>query len=360
MRILITGGVGFIGCNVAKACLERGDEVSLLDNLSRPGAEENLKWLKEKGKFEFVKIDIRDQKKLFGYFKESAPFDAILHFAGQVAVTTSVLEPLEDFEINAQGTVNLLEASRRRSQDTLFLFSSTNKVYGALENTPLIEKKDRYTFKSLEKGVSEEHPLDFHSPYGCSKGSADQYVRDYARIYGLKTVVFRQSCIYGPRQFGVEDQGWVAWFMIARELGLAVTIYGDGKQVRDLLHIDDLSRAIFQVLGRIDKVKGEVFNIGGGALNTLSVLELVAQLKKEEPNCSWKISFLDPRPGDQRIYVSNIQKAERLLDWQPLIGVEEGLKGLRHWIRENRSILEKRRIPESPSFRQRPPLSVSV
>ena len=341
MRVLTTGGVGFIGCNVAKACLDRGDKIVVWDNLSRAGTEENLKWLRDQGSFEFVQLDIRNREEVFDTFKKTQPFDAVLHFAGQVAVTSSVADPLTDFETNAYGTLNVLEAVRKHSPETAFLYASTNKVYGELSQAPIVEQEERYAFQFHSEGICEEQPLDFHSPYGCSKGSADQYVRDYARIYGLKTVVFRQSCIYGPRQFGVEDQGWVAWLMIARELDLSATIYGNGKQVRDLLHVDDLSRAIFGALERIDRVQGEVFNIGGGPKNTLSVLELVNRLRKESENPAWEITFSKRRPGDQSIYVSNLNKAKKLLDWSPLIGMEEGIQRLRQWIRDNRKILEK-------------------
>jgi len=273
--------------------------------------------------------------------KRSRRFHAILHFAGQVAVTTSVVKPFEDFEINAFGTLNLLEAVRLTNRDSIFLFSSTNKVYGALEHIPLVKGSMGYSFKLLKNGISEEQPLDFHSPYGCSKGCADQYVRDYARIYGLRTVIFRQSCVYGPRQFGVEDQGWVAWFMIAREIGKPITIYGDGRQVRDILHIDDLSRCVFQVFKKIDKVNGEIFNIGGGSENSLSVLDLVSRLKREDGSSKWKVAYSDWRSGDQRIYISNIERAKRLLGWKPLISVQKGLGQLRRWVQENRGVLTK-------------------
>lgn len=341
MKVLITGGAGFIGSNVAKACLEKGDRVVIWDNLSRTGTDKNLHWLREQGSFEFVKVDVRNRKKILSEFRAARRFDAILHFAAQVAVTTSVADPLSDFDTNALGTLNLLEGVRQTSPEAIFLYTSTNKVYGDLSKIPLLEKEERYAFEFLTEGISEEQPLDFHSPYGCSKGSADQYVRDYGRIYGLRTVVFRQSCIYGPRQFGVEDQGWVAWLMIARELGLPLTVYGNGKQVRDLLHIDDLSRAIFQALERMDRIQGEVFNIGGGPNQTLSVLELVHQLKKESGGTSWKITFSERRPGDQSIYVSNLRKAQELLDWSPSIGMEEGLVALHRWVQNHRKILKK-------------------
>src|ERR1051326_6526000 len=259
MEILITGGCGFIGCNAAKRLLDLGHSVTLLDNLSRPGTEANLAWLQKEDRCDFIKGDVRDAARLNDLLRQHK-FDAVIHLAGQVAVTTSVADPLSDFEINAVGTVNLLEAVRRYSPHSILLYASTNKVYGKLHNLEVAEEPTRYSLPALSSAVSEEQPLDFHSPYGCSKGAADQYVIDYARIFGLRTVNFRQSCIYGCRQLGVEDQGWVAWFTIAHLLGRQVTIYGTGKQVRDVLFVDDLVACYLAAIERIDRVAGMTFN----------------------------------------------------------------------------------------------------
>ena len=261
--ILITGGAGFIGTNASLHFSKDGWKVTVLDNLSRKGAENNLNWLKNKANFTFLQKDIRDIEETERIVGNVRP-DVLLHLAAQVAVTTSVLNPREDFEINALGTFNVLEAVRKQSQNTFFINASTNKVYGKMDDVFVEERNGRYEYANLSLGVGENRNLDFHSPYGCSKGIADQYTIDYSRIYGLKTVTFRQSCIYGPRQFGIEDQGWVAWFTIASVLGRPLTIYGDGKQIRDVLHVDDLLHAIDAVIGRKDNVNGQAFNIGGG------------------------------------------------------------------------------------------------
>ncbi|HEV8308715.1 MAG TPA: SDR family NAD(P)-dependent oxidoreductase, partial [Methylomirabilota bacterium] len=253
--VLITGGAGFIGSNAARAFLESGDRVRVFDNLARKGAEVNLRWLRTAGPFELVRDDLRNFEAVAGAL-EKGPVDLVLHLAGQVAVTTSVADPREDFEINALGSFNLLEAVRRSGQNPVVIYASTNKVYGGLPRVGIVERDGRYGFRDLPEGIPETWPLDFHSPYGCSKGAADQYFLDYARIYGLRTVVFRQSCIYGYRQFGVEDQGWVAWFAIAAALGRPITVYGDGKQVRDVLFIDDLIAAFRLAAERIEVARG--------------------------------------------------------------------------------------------------------
>ena len=270
MRHLITGGAGFIGCNLADALLGNGEAVTVLDNLSRPRTGQNLRWLQERhgAAMRFVRADIRDAAAMV---EAVAGHDVVYHLAGQVAVTTSVSDPRGDFEANALGTLNVLEAARSAQRPPIVFYASTNKVYGGMEHVRLVEEATRYSYADLPRGVSETQLLDFHSPYGCSKGAGDQYVHDYARIYGLKTVVFRQGCILGPRQFGVEDQGWVAHFVIAALLNRPISIYGDGKQVRDLLFIDDLVRAYRQALARIDVAAGEIYNIGGGAANTISI-----------------------------------------------------------------------------------------
>ena len=335
---IVTGGAGFIGCHAAARWHREGDEVVVVDNLSRRGAEENLGWLREQGVIDFVKLDIRDRDGVDALLKLHSDADVVLHLAGQVAVTTSVLDPRTDFEINALGTLNILEAVRLQAGGRpTVLYSSTNKVYGHLDHVEVVERDGRYGYENLPNGVAETEPLDFHSPYGCSKGAGDQYVRDYARIYGLKTVAFRQSCIFGTRQFGIEDQGWVAWFCLAATRGQKFTIFGDGKQIRDTLWIDDLLDAYRAAVERIDEVKGEVFNIGGGPANTLSLLELVTLLEAHF-GCSLDPAFAPWRPGDQPVFVADIRKATARLDWSPKVGTKDGVARLLAWIGENRGL----------------------
>lgn len=342
MKVLITGGCGFIGCNAAQRLLQLGHSVTVLDNLSRPGSEKNLEWLRKQGDFDFIGGDVRNAESLVSVIARGC-FDVAIHLAAQVAVTTSVVEPRRDFEINALGTFNVLEAVRQRSPETIVLNASTNKVYGKLPALKLQEEPRRYAIPDLPHGVSEAQPLDFHSPYGCSKGAADQYVIDYARIYGLRTVNFRQSCIYGYRQFGVEDQGWVAWFTIAHTLGQPVTIYGNGKQVRDILFIDDLIDCYLAAIDRIDQVSGMTFNIGGGPENTLSLLELLEMLG-EQSGRPVVHSFEDWRPGDQPVYVSDIRRAAEFLSWRPRVGVKEGFERLHSWVMANRDSFAARAV----------------
>ncbi|HMP73370.1 MAG TPA: GDP-mannose 4,6-dehydratase [Kiritimatiellia bacterium] len=335
MNVFITGGAGFIGCNLARHHLQRGDQVVVFDNLSRQGTPSNLRWLQGDigGSLTCIHGDIRDDAALL----EALPSDAdrVYHLAGQVAVTTSVIRPREDFEINALGTFNVLEATRAKAPGAVVIYSSTNKVYGEMAESEMVLKNNRYAYRRLPRGIPEEQPLDFHSPYGCSKGAGDQYVRDYARIYGLNTVVMRQSCIYGLRQFGVEDQGWIAHFCIAAVFGRNIHIYGDGKQVRDVLWVEDLIEAYEAAASRIDVARGEVFNIGGGPENTLSVwTEFQPHLERlagRRIDCA----FGPWRPGDQRIYCSDISKAERLLSWRPRTRFAEGIDKLYGWIAQN-------------------------
>src|SRR3984957_2310462 len=258
------GRAGSTGPNAASRYLRQGHEVVVVDDLSRPGVDRNLAWLKDQGQLTFLKVDIRRAHETQQVFQDHRDAGLVLHLAGQVAVTTSVVDPRTDFEINALGTLNVLEGVRLAKIRSPLLYSSTNKVYGGIEDVGVVEANGRYQYRDLPDGVSEERGLDFHSPYGCSKGAADQYVRDYHRIYGLSTVVFRQSCIYGYRQFGAEDQGWVAWFMIALQLGQPITVYGDGKQIRDILFIDDLLDAYDAAVARIDVSAGQIYNVGGG------------------------------------------------------------------------------------------------
>lgn len=338
-NVLITGGAGFIGCNAAARHIRRGARVTVLDNLSRKGSEVNLRWLRGLGSLRFVKADVRASGALRRVFR-SGRFDLILHLAAQVAVTDSVREPREDFEINALGTFNLLEAVRQSRQDPVLIYSSTNKVYGSLEDMSLQETRTRYSFLGGRAAVSEKRGLDFHSPYGCSKGAADQYVRDYRRIYGLRTVVFRQSCIYGERQFGVEDQGWVAWFIIAHQLGRNLTVYGDGKQVRDILHVDDLLDAFDCAVRRVGRAQGRVYNLGGGPDNTLSLIEFLTLLEKLSGRRP-VFRFAPARPGDQKIYVSDVSLAAKELGWRPKVGMGEGVRRLYKWVSENISQIQK-------------------
>ncbi|MGZ6987769.1 MAG: GDP-mannose 4,6-dehydratase [Thermoanaerobaculia bacterium] len=339
MRILVTGGAGFIGCHAADRFLSRGDEVTVLDNLSRAGSRGNIEWLESRhggGSLRIHAADIRD----FATVREAArDKDAILHLSGQVAVTRSVADPREDFEANALGTFNVLEAARLSGTRPAFLYSSTNKVYGGMEDVAIVEGPSRYRYRDLPHGIPETQPLDFHSPYGCSKGAGDQYVRDYARIYGLPTVVFRQSAIYGPRQYGVEDQGWLAWMIIACETGRPLTIFGDGKQVRDVLFVDDLIDLYLLAVENAAAVAGQVFNVGGGPDNTLSVWSEFGTLLETRLGRRVPVSFRDWRPGDQRIYVSDLRKARERLGWAPRVGIEEGVARLHEWVVENATLL---------------------
>ncbi|MDA2923430.1 GDP-mannose 4,6-dehydratase [Acidobacteria bacterium AH-259-L09] len=342
-QLIITGGAGFIGANTAASFLKDGWQVVLLDNFSRKGTRENLRWLqslKTKGKLEVVKVDVRNAKKLIPLFKKHRNAKVVLHFSGQVAVTTSVINPRQDFEINALGALNVLEAVRLSGGDPAIIYSSTNKVYGGMEGIKVIRKGKRYQYRDYPGGMSEEQPLDFHSPYGCSKGAADQYVRDYYRIYGLKTVVMRQSCIYGYRQFGVEDQGWVAWFTIASVLGKPITIYGDGMQIRDVLFIDDLVRAYKMGVRSINKIAGRIYNIGGGPRFQSSLLELLSTLEKllGKPI---PYTFDDWRPGDQKVFVCDIRKAKKEFGWAPKVSVKEGVGKLFNWVVKNKKEIAK-------------------
>jgi len=343
MKLLITGGAGFIGVNAAAHFARSGNTVVVFDNLSRKGSDKNLAWLLAETKSVFVKGDTRNTADLAALFRTHGPFDAVLHCAAQVAVTTSVLNPREDFEINALGTFNLLEAIRAHNSSAALIYSSTNKVYGGMDSVGVVERNGRYEYADLPGGASEEQPLDFHSPYGCSKGAADQYIHDYARIYGLRTVVMRQSCIYGYRQFGVEDQGWVAWFCIALSQGKPLTIYGDGKQVRDVLFVDDLVRLYDLAFSNIGAVSGSVFNVGGGPKNTMSLLELVAILE-ELTGRKIPVAFDDWRPGDQKVFVADIARAKKLLGWEPQIGTRKGVELLYRWVGENAALFGSDRV----------------
>jgi CDP-paratose 2-epimerase len=332
---IITGGAGFIGCHAAARFHAAGDRVVVVDNLSRRGAEANLAWLRARGLADFVRADVRDAAAMHDLLARHADADCVLHLAAQVAVTTSVADPRHDFETNALGTFNVLEAVRTAAAGRpAVLYASTNKVYGGMEQVRIADAGDRYAYADYPEGIDERAPLDFHSPYGNSKGCGDQYVIDYARIYGMRTVSFRQSCIYGTRQFGIEDQGWIAWFCVAAALGKPFTIFGDGKQIRDALWVDDLLDAYEAALARIDAVSGQAFNIGGGPANTLSLNELVGHLERAfgrrfaVPHGPW-------RPGDQRVFVADIAKARRRLGWSPKVGIRAGIDRLLGWVRAN-------------------------
>jgi CDP-paratose 2-epimerase len=338
MKVLISGVAGFIGGHVAQRYLDEGAAVVGFDNLSRRGNVENIRFLQEQdGDFSFVHTDIRNETDCLGLFEQHKDADAVIHLAGQVAVTTSFLNPRMDFEANALGTLNLLEACRLHAPDAAFVFASTNKVYGGMEQVKveLDPEKDRYRYADYPDGIPETAPLDFHSPYGCSKGTADQYVRDYARMYELNTVVFRQSCIYGTRQFGVEDQGWIAWFTIARLLGRPITVYGDGKQVRDVLWVDDLVDLYQLAIQQIKSCRGKVYNAGGGSENVMSLLELIGYLGGTPDD----VRFDDWRPGDQRCFIADTAKAKRDLGWSPKTSPREGVTMLQAWAEEHRETL---------------------
>ena len=335
---LVTGGAGFIGANLTARLLKRGGRVTVFDNLSRLGARANLDWLEDQaphGLFTFIRGDLRNAADVTSAMRGVT---CIYHMAGQVAVTTSVTDPRADFLDNALGTFNVLEAARLSELAPIIVYSSTNKVYGEMEFVTVLEKDRRYVYESLVHGVPETQPLDFHSPYGCSKGAADQYVHDYARIYGLRTIVFRQSCIYGYRQFGIEDQGWVAWFIIGALKSRPITIYGDGKQVRDILFIDDLLDAYELALENIETTAGQVYNIGGGPENTISIWTEFGPLLEELLGCRVEIQHADWRPGDQRLFVGDVRKAARDFGWHPTVSVRDGISRLFRWIEANQQL----------------------
>jgi len=336
--ILITGGAGFVGSNLAHRLLSGGQRVAVFDNLSRPGVERNLAWLRQAHPvgLEVIEADVRDAGAVE---RAVARARHVFHFAAQVAVTTSLIDPREDFAVNALGTLNVLEAARLQPLPPSLLMTSTNKVYGALEDVALRREGLRYAPVDpliAARGISEARPLDFHSPYGCSKGSADQYVQDYARSFGLRTVVFRMSCIYGPRQFGTEDQGWVAHFMIRALAHEAVTLFGDGCQVRDILFVDDLVDAFERALQQIGALSGRAFNIGGGPRNVISLLELLDRVEALE-GVRPEASMQAWRTGDQRYYVSDTQAFERATGWRARVNTAQGIERLHRWLREIRA-----------------------
>jgi len=348
MKMLITGGSGFIGSRVAEFYAEKGCDITVFDNLTRAqllskgyeNAAYNWNHLKKYVNIKLIKGDIRNINELKQACKN---VDAIIHTAAQTAVTTSLANPEVDFQINALGTFHILEVARKSSSDPAIIYCSTNKVYGANVNKiQVIEKKTRYVYEEkFSEGVPETLSIDLceHTPYGCSKLTGDLYTQDYAHIYGLKTCIFRMSCIYGPRQFGVEDQGWVAWFTIATITGKPITIHGDGKQVRDTLYINDLINAFDAFLRRKNELSGEVFNMGGGPKNTLSLLELLDLLEELTGKRS-KINFSDWRPSDQKVYISDISKAKEKLNWTPKVSPREGVEKLVNWVSENEHLFK--------------------
>lgn len=333
---LVTGGAGFIGSNYVHRLLQRNEQVTIFDNLSRAGAPRNVDWLKREFGDDRVRLIVGDVRNAGQIAEAAKEADVIVHLAGQVAVTTSVVNPRDDFEANALGTFNVLEAARASARNPVFLYASTNKVYGGMDDVALKEEATRWLYADLVHGCAETQPLDFHSPYGVSKGTGDQYVRDYSRIYGLRSVVFRQSCIYGPRQFGVEDQGWLAWMMIAAVTGRKITIYGDGKQVRDVLHVHDLLNAYDAAIEKIDVAQGQIYNMGGGARNVLAIWAEFGPILERLLGEKIEVARDDWRPGDQKVFYADFRKAQRELGWEPKIDLEEGLEMLFEWVRANK------------------------
>lgn len=336
MKYLITGGCGFLGSNLALEILLRDEDLYIFDNLYRESSYKNLEWLKEKGNFKFIHADIRNLNDVENTIKSIKP-DIIFHLAGQVAMTTSISNPRMDFEVNTLGSLNILESVRKYAPDSIIIYSSTNKVYGDLNYLKYQENKTRYVAVDYPNGFDENLKLDFHSPYGCSKGAADQYMLDYARIFGLKIVVFRHSSMYGGRQFATYDQGWIGWFCqkaIEVKRGVlkeSFIISGTGKQVRDILYVDDVVNLYLKVSKNIDKAKGQVFNVGGGIENSLSLIELFDILEKE---LDIKINYkkIPWRKSDQKIFVADIRKLKKYFKWEPKILKREGINKILNWI----------------------------
>jgi CDP-paratose 2-epimerase len=339
MKYLITGGCGFVGSNLAAEVLKRGDELIVFDNLFRVGSSKNLEWLLSKGNFKYYPLDIRNFNDIETVIKAEQP-DVVFHLAGQVAMTTSISNPRLDFEINALGTFNLLDSIRKYSPHTMILYSSSNKVYGDLENLTFLENKTRYQCLEHSNGFNESLPLDFHSPYGCSKGTADQYLLDFNRIYDLKTVVFRHSSMYGGNQHSTIDQGWIGWFCqqaLEIKMGKAkapFTISGSGKQVRDVLHADDVVDLYFKAVENIEKIKGNAFNIGGGITYSLSLMELFAMLE-DILNIKMSYKQLPARESDQLVFVADGKKIKEFIGWSPKVSALEGVKRMVDWVKSN-------------------------
>lgn len=336
MRYMITGGCGFLGCNLACEAIRLGDAVTVVDNLSRVGATENLAWLRSAGDYRFVHVDVRCAEDVSRVIAEVRP-ERIFHLAGQVAMTTSLESPRHDFEVNVGGGLNVLEAVRRHAAEATVIYSSTNKVYGDLESLRFEEQPTRYAAVDYPRGFDESLPLEFCSPYGCSKGSVDQYMLDYARMFGLNTIVFRHSSVFGVRQFSTVDQGWVGWFvkqaLRTREQPEAepFTIAGNGKQVRDVLFVDDLVRCYFAAADGIETARGKPFNIGGGMDNSLSLLELFALLE-QELGVKLRFRCLPWRQSDQKVFVADTARAESTFGWRPGIGAPDGIRKMIEWM----------------------------
>lgn len=335
MKYLVTGGCGFLGSNLAAEILQQGNELIIFDNLSRFGTTLNLDWLRTKGSFSFIHGDIRCVNDVENLLKANKP-DVIFHLAGQTAMTTSICRPKLDFEVNALGTIHLLEAVRKNCPEAIIIYSSTNKVYGDLEWVNYKENDSRYAAVDFPYGFDEKTPLDFHSPYGCSKGTADQYMLDYARIYGMKTIVFRHSSMFGGRQFATYDQGWIGWF-VSQALKVLkdphtepFTISGNGKQVRDVLFASDVVNCYLTASQNIDKCTGQIFNIGGGIENSISILELLKFLEKEV-KVSLRYREIPWRESDQKVFIADIRKAKGVFGWQPKIGLSESLLKMIEW-----------------------------
>ena len=333
VKWIVTGGAGFIGTNVILKLAELGHRIIVVDSMRRMGSESNARLLADKGAV-IHKTQIVDFEGLKTIFRAEPDTDVVLHLAAQVAVTTSVRDPRSDFEINALGTFNVCEAVRQCLPEVMLLNASTNKVYGGLDHLQVVEKADRYAYESLPFGVSSNERLDFHSPYGCSKGAGDQYVRDYSRIYGIDSVNFRQSCVYGPHQYGIEDQGWLAWFAICGLLDRPITLYGDGKQVRDILFVEDLVDCYLRAVNHRSVTRGRCYNIGGGPSHCISLLQGVAIL---EDVLGKKIQrrMADWRPGDQRVFIADVRDALNDFGWMPTTSERDGMAKMAHWCREN-------------------------
>ena len=335
MKILINGGCGFLGSNLASYGIESGYDITIFDNLSRTGTMDNLSWLKTKGKFDFVPGDVRNKDDLENMIR-NGNFDAIFHLAGQVAMTTSIADPYKDFQINTMGTLHTLEAVRKYSPRTHVFFSSTNKVYGSLDQYEYEEKLMRYVCNEFPNGFDESVPLDFSSPYGCSKGAADQYMRDYSRTFGLNTTVFRHSSMYGSRQFATYDQGWVGWFCkkaldLRNGISEPFTISGNGKQVRDILHARDMISLYYAALDKRDIVSGKIYNIGGTMDQSLSLLELF-DILNNELDIEMKYEKLQPRFGDQKVFVADVGKICKDIGWKPKVSAIEGILSMIEWV----------------------------